>query len=727
MKNLILGMIFIFNVLSVAYGQVTIKMDSDSGDWVGAGTSYDLSDATGTFNTSFSDSRLNISYRSTEDNFSFDFESPNNRDFVRGAFLDAQRTPFRGPLNPGISVTGNGRGCNTNSGEFYIYEYDISGEEPVVALDFVQYCDSQTSALRGSIRVNSNVETPYNLPFAIVDAKNSAMEGTTVQLKGGKSLSGTGTIQSYQWAHVSGPVPTFNDSTSASAVVTLPIDVSLGGDDVIVSLTVTNDANQSDTAQSTILVASKSDPKSYFTMSSESGDYIGAGRDWSFDDTNSTIQASRNFDNGVSVSINGETHYSADFAAPGDEELTIGLFDPATRYPFQDSNIAGLSVSGDGRGCNQSFGLFNVLDVKWLDNKPTSFHATFEQHCESTSAPLLSGTVAYNAIDPSVPTADAGSDITVNENELINLNGSGSIDNEGELSSYIWTFSDDSIVLNDANTSRPHFTVPLLGDMVETAQLSVQLLVVDGEGYKAQDSMTMTILQNNVAPVAQDDTISAISGEVTTIMPLINDSDSDGEILIDTIEIQQGPTNGSHIVNAQGEITYTHSGENTDSDSISYIIIDNDGAMSNVATININVSLANVAPVALNDSGSLFVGESITISVLDNDQDSDGELAVSSITIVTEPTNGTVSVSDEGTLIYSHTGASAGTDSFSYTVIDDKGGVSNEAMVSIDIKSQPVEPKPAPEPTAPSSGGGSLNAFLMLLCFVGLYRRRING
>ncbi|MFM8572348.1 MAG: beta strand repeat-containing protein, partial [Pirellula sp.] len=94
----------------------------------------------------------------------------------------------------------------------------------------------------------------------------------------------------------------------------------------------------------------------------------------------------------------------------------------------------------------------------------------------------------------------------------------------------------------------------------------------------------------------------------------------------------------------------------------------------------------NAAPVANNDSASLPVGSNTQINVLSNDTDSTGTIDPKTVTIVTQPTAGTATVNETtGVVTYTHNGGAARTDSFTYTVKDDKGLVSNVATVSLSI------------------------------------------
>jgi hypothetical protein len=86
----------------------------------------------------------------------------------------------------------------------------------------------------------------------------------------------------------------------------------------------------------------------------------------------------------------GDGWWHLDFDAPGDQVLVPGIYTGATRYPFNSGSSPGLSVYGNGRGCNMLTGTFEVLDVHYGAGGSTveSFLATFEQHCEGFSAAL---------------------------------------------------------------------------------------------------------------------------------------------------------------------------------------------------------------------------------------------------------------------------------------------------------------------------------------------------
>ncbi len=75
--------------------------------------------------------------------------------------------------------------------------------------------------------------------------------------------------------------------------------------------------------------------------------------------------------------------------------LDVGVYDMAERYPFESPDHPGISIGGDGRGCNTITGRFEVHE-NTLDGSGNVMSATvsFEQHCEGGTA-VLNGCIHY--------------------------------------------------------------------------------------------------------------------------------------------------------------------------------------------------------------------------------------------------------------------------------------------------------------------------------------------
>jgi hypothetical protein len=136
------------------------------------------------------------------------------------------------------------------------------------------------------------------------------------------------------------------------------------------------------------------------SLNSQPGDYIGQGQQRTLTVADGWFSANSNFDNGVSLSFHGNNPsvwWNLDFAAPGNLRLAPGVYEHATRFPFQQATAPGFSVSGEGRGCNTLTGRFEVLEVTYgPSGEVLTFAADFEQHCEGLG-PALTGSIRYNA------------------------------------------------------------------------------------------------------------------------------------------------------------------------------------------------------------------------------------------------------------------------------------------------------------------------------------------
>ncbi len=199
----------------------------------------------------------------------------------------------------------------------------------------------------------------------------------------------------------------------------------------------------------------------------------------------------------------------------------------------------------------------------------------------------------------------------------------------------------------------------------------------------------------NVAPVANDDSAGSVEvGGTIDFTVKDNDVDSDGDLSSASIVIVLAPKSGIATVDsASGEITYTNTGNAATMDTLSYLIVDTDGAISNEAAVSIIVTepepiQINEIPVTEKDSAIVQTGELVIVNVLANDNDSDGTLNKNSLLIVNQPSSGTVEIDFViGKITYTHDGSATTSDSFIYTVKDDQGAVSNEGTVLITINS----------------------------------------
>ena len=207
--------------------------------------------------------------------------------------------------------------------------------------------------------------------------------------------------------------------------------------------------------------------------------------------------------------------------------------------------------------------------------------------------------------------------------------------------------------------------------------------ISDGNGGADTATVTVTVDPVNDPPVAQDDSDTTDEDVPVTIAVLGNDSDPDGDALV--VQSVTQPTNGS-VVNHGTDVVYTPDPGFNGSDTFTYTISDGNGG-TDTATVTITIGAVNDSPGAQDDSDATDEDTPVTIDVLGNDSDPDGDALV--IQSVTQPANG--SVTNNGSdVVYTPNPGFNGPDTFTYTISDGNGGIDTAtATVSIGAVNDP--------------------------------------
>jgi uncharacterized delta-60 repeat protein len=222
-------------------------------------------------------------------------------------------------------------------------------------------------------------------------------------------------------------------------------------------------------------------------------------------------------------------------------------------------------------------------------------------------------------------------------------------------------------------------------DGSETTSDSFVYQVSDGNGGFDTATVSLTVLPTNDAPVAVSDSYVLDEGGTLNVAAtglLANDNDADGDALV--VTLVNGPTNGTLTLNTDGSFTYTHDGSETTADGFSYRITDSSDS-SDVTTVNLVIQPMNDVPVATGENYTVSEGGSLNENapgLLQNEFDSESDSL--SASMLTGPTNGTVTINSDGSFAYVHDGSETTSDSFTYQVDDGNGGIAN-ATVLIDV------------------------------------------
>ena len=193
------------------------------------------------------------------------------------------------------------------------------------------------------------------------------------------------------------------------------------------------------------------------------------------------------------------------------------------------------------------------------------------------------------------------------------------------------------------------------------------------DGADSSETATVTIVvEENVAPAGTADAYNVISGAVLEVAAdsgvLANDTDDNGQSL--TASITSAPLYGTLTLQSDGSFVYSSSSSYSGSDSFQYVAYD--GSLSSgEVTVTITVR-ENNAPVAEADSYSVSEDGTLTVEadsgVLDNDSDADGDALT--LTLLTGPFHGSVTLDSDGSFVYTPDDDYSGTDLFSYEISD---------------------------------------------------------
>src|SRR5207247_2182474 len=189
----------------------------------------------------------------------------------------------------------------------------------------------------------------------------------------------------------------------------------------------------------------------------------------------------------------------------------------------------------------------------------------------------------------------------------------------------------------------------------------------DSFTYKANDgsldsnmaTVSITVTAVNDAPVASDQAI--VTAEDTAKTITLSETDVEGSPL--TYAIVTGPAHGT-LSGTAPSLTYTPALNYNGADSFTFKA--NDGSLdSNVATVTIAVAAVNDAPVANSDTATTAEDTAVTIAVLANDTDVDGDTLT--VTGVSAPQHGSATSHPDGTISYTPAANYNGADTFTYT------------------------------------------------------------
>jgi VCBS repeat-containing protein len=364
-------------------------------------------------------------------------------------------------------------------------------------------------------------------------------------------------------------------------------------------------------------------------------------------------------------------------------EVNVNVTDPGV------SSTSSVTVDASGFGAGTvSLAETDVEDVysgTFTVNASETQDSSEQLQITATDAAGNTNTVRTRfalTLDTQPPVASVTANQTaIQAGETIRFNASGSTDNNFRgPSEHRWDFDSDGI-----DEARQSFdTTDTVTYTFESAgTYTAELTVSDSAGNTNTTSLTIDVSRTNQAPTAVNDAYATVENSTLRITApgvLDNDSDPNGDML--TATLVSSPTNGSLTFDADGSFNYTPAAGFTGTDSFTYNVTD--GSLNSTATATIDVSELNDPPAAVDDSYTTPKDSTLRISapgVLNNDSDPNGD--VLNATIVSNPTDGSLTLNATGSFIYDPDADFTGTDSFTYSATD--GTLTDTATVSINV------------------------------------------
>ena len=451
-------------------------------------------------------------------------------------------------------------------------------------------------------------------------------------LNGTGSSDADGTIASYQWTQVSGPnTATIGNATQASAALSGLIEGSYS-----FRLTVRDNNGATDTDDVTVTVNPA--PAANQAPVANAGNSITI-----------TLPTS-------TATLNGTGSSDAD----------------GTIASYQWTQVSGPNTAGITANSQATTSVTGLIEGVY------SFQLSVRDDDGGVSSDLV--TVTVNPAPNQAPVANAGTNIRITlPVNSANLNGSGSFDPDGTITSYQWTQLSGPTTVTIANSTR---AVASVSNLVEGGY-GFRLTIRDNDGATATANVSVTVSSAvNQLPVADAGSNITVTLPVNTAsLNGSGSSDPDGAIASYQWSQVSGPNTATVTNDDQAIATLSNLTQGTYSFRLT--VNDNKGATA-AETINVIVNAApNRSPVA-------NAGNAVTITLPINSvsangnksTDPDGTIISYQWSQISGPNTAVIANGNKSAATFS--GLVKGNYSFRLIVKDDKGA-SSSATLSVTV------------------------------------------
>jgi hypothetical protein len=383
---------------TVSASNMVVTMFSAPGDFIGGGISreFDATNASISGTAASTGLSLSVNGGTVDTSWTFLVDPPRGAAFRPGYYSGVQQAEFRSGKHPGLDISGNGHGCNADTGSFDVRDLATSGPK-IIRLDllYTQYCDAGPGALFGEIRIGEPE------PGSLLVSSSSITWPPT-------GAGGRTTVPVYVRNRGSKPVPVGKAALTGYAAgdFRLAADACSGktlgpGSSCALSVGFASSTPGPRTASLQIRLGTALDKvqldapvpvgATSLTMTSQHGDFVGQGKSWNYTASNAGFYFVAS-PAGLTayVWVDGGWLWNAELTSASGHRLAVG------NYPAVSITGPGnvLDVAGDSRGCNTVTGSFQIKQVTFSGQSLEHLDATFSQHCEGAS-PALNGEIKY--------------------------------------------------------------------------------------------------------------------------------------------------------------------------------------------------------------------------------------------------------------------------------------------------------------------------------------------
>jgi RHS repeat-associated protein len=430
------------------------------------------------------------------------------------------------------------------------------------------------------------VVTSQNLPpVANAGPPQTEYEDATVQLNGTGSNDPAGLSITYQWSFVS--VPSGSNATLSDATTPMPTFVADKPGSFVIQLVVNNGVFSS-TPSSVTISTLKSPP------------VANAGPNQSVS-VHSTVQ----LDGSGSTDVDG---------SPLTYSWSLVSLPSGSNAVLSDQKIINPTFVADVRG--------NYI-VQLIVNNGFS-----------NSTPSI---VTVSTIN-SLPVANGGANQSITVTGVVQLDGSGSTDVDGDSLTYSWGFltvpAGSQATLSNANSVKPTFVADVLGTYI------LQLIVNDG--IVNSTPATVMITSGDIPPTANPGPAQSVNlGSIVNLNGSAS-TDSDNQPLTYQWALLSKPTNSTAALSQSTSATPYFAADVAGNYIIQLIV--NDGFLTSTPA-TVTISTVNTPPIA-NPGPNQTVNEGATVQLSGAaSKDPDGESLMYKWAILAQPAGGTATLS----------------------------------------------------------------------------------